>query len=62
MAQIQIYADLKLKEAIEQVAREEERSVSYVVRQWIKQGLALRTQIPAGSQELEGGTLQPSNR
>ncbi len=62
MAQIQIYADLKLKEAIEQVAREEERSVSYVVRQWIKQGLALRTQIPAGSQEWEGGTHQPSNR
>ena len=44
MATLQIYTDLKLKQAVEQVAREEDRSVSYIIRQWIEQGLKLREQ------------------
>ena len=44
MATLQIYTDVELKRAVEKVAREEDRSVSYIIRQWIEQGLKLREQ------------------
>lgn len=44
MATLQIYTDEGLKKAVEQVAREEDRSVSYVIRQWIQDGLQNRLQ------------------
>lgn len=37
MAQMVIYLDDKLKQTVEQVAQQEERSVSYLVRTWIKE-------------------------
>lgn len=39
MAQLIVYLDATLKGEIEQVALASDRSVSYVVRQWIEQGM-----------------------
>lgn len=39
MAQIPVYLDETLKQTVEQVAAQQERSVSFVVRKWIKEGL-----------------------
>lgn len=39
MAQIPVYLDDELKETIEQVAARQERSVSFLIRKWIKEGL-----------------------
>ncbi|MCL4298964.1 MAG: hypothetical protein KJ077_24720 [Anaerolineae bacterium] len=39
MAQIPVYLDETLKQIVEQVAAQQERSVSFLVRKWIKEGL-----------------------
>lgn len=39
MAQIPVYLDDELKEMIQQVAARQERSVSFLIRRWIKEGL-----------------------
>lgn len=39
MAQILVYADEELKKTVGEVAELQERSISQVVRKWIKEGL-----------------------
>lgn len=39
MAQIPVYLDDTLKETIEKIAARQERSVSFLIRKWIKEGL-----------------------
>ncbi|MCQ3980230.1 MAG: hypothetical protein DPW09_42995 [Anaerolineae bacterium] len=39
MAQIPVYLDETLKQTVEQVAAQQERSVSFIIRKWIKEGL-----------------------
>lgn len=40
MAQLQVYLDDdKLKQIVEKVAIQQKRSVSFLIRQWIKEGL-----------------------
>lgn len=39
MAQIPVYLDETLKQTVEKVAIQQERSVSFVIRKWIKEGL-----------------------
>jgi hypothetical protein len=39
MAQIPVYLDETLKQIVEQIAAQQERSVSFIVRKWIREGL-----------------------
>lgn len=61
MAQIQVYADEELKNAIEQLAREKDRSISYIIRQWIEQGLeqhGYKRRRVKGTQKVEAANQQ----
>lgn len=53
MAVIQIYVDDKLKSDVEQVATKEDRSISYIVRKWIEQGLIRRNQARSTSSHVK---------
>lgn len=45
MAQIPVYVNDELKRVVEQIAREEERSVSFIIRRWIKLGIQQRKSL-----------------
>lgn len=59
MASMVIYVDEELKEQVERVAKIEDRSVSYLVRKWIEDGLTQFTLKETKSPSEQLPLLQP---